>query len=295
MSVVKVSVIMSVYNDELYVSDAVKSILNQTYEDFEFIIINDGSTDNSFEILNNYANEDDRIILINQDNMGLTKSLNKAIALSKNNFIARMDSDDISLPNRLEKQVVFLKENTEYALVGTNVIKIDTVGGVIEINKTKYKDSDIRKTFRTRNCIAHGSVMLNKSLCGNILKYDETFKYAQDYRLWADVSLMYKVANLKESLYQLRIHIQSISKNKVEEQSKYAGIVAYEYDTKSKIINYLEEIENNSLLRRKIGMILLLNMESKLARKYFTSIHPFYYMTFLLEYIDIKKIKKWFK
>ena len=161
MSSPAISVIMSVYNDEKYLAKSIESILNQTYSDFEFIIINDGSTDKSMEIIDRYKNEDKRVVVVNQENMGLTKSLNKAIKLSKGKYIARMDSDDISVSNRLEKQIEFLKHNKDYALVGTNIVKINISDNELEINRTKYGYEDIVDTFKTRNCIAHGSVMVN--------------------------------------------------------------------------------------------------------------------------------------
>ena len=133
-----ISVIMSVYNDEKYLSKAVESILNQSYKDFEFIIVNDGSTDNSFEILEKYQQDDKRVILIEQDNIGLTKSLNKAIDMACGKYIARMDSDDISLLTRFQKQIDFLEQNKDYALAGTNIAKIDISNNESEVNKTKY-------------------------------------------------------------------------------------------------------------------------------------------------------------
>ncbi|MHA1713815.1 MAG: glycosyltransferase, partial [Candidatus Ranarchaeia archaeon] len=126
----KVSVIMSVYNAEKHVKKAIDSILSQTFRDFEFIIINDGSTDRTSEILKSYA--DPRLIVVNQANRGVTQSLNKAIGMARGQYIARMDADDISLPQRLEMQVEFLEEHPEVGLVGTSVITIDEEGKTIK-------------------------------------------------------------------------------------------------------------------------------------------------------------------
>ena len=117
-----VSIVMSVYNGEQYLAIAIESILNQTFKDFEFIIINDGSTDNSLSIMQKYAQGDDRIILIDRKNLGLTKSLNEGIAIARGEFIARMDADDISFPERLSEQVKFLTAHPEIDLIGCRAV-----------------------------------------------------------------------------------------------------------------------------------------------------------------------------
>jgi len=117
-----VSIVMSVYNGEQYLAIAIESILNQTFKEFEFIIINDGSTDNSLSIMQKYAQSDDRIILIDRKNLGLTKSLNEGIAIARGEFIARMDADDISFPERLSEQVKFLTAYPEIDLIGCRAV-----------------------------------------------------------------------------------------------------------------------------------------------------------------------------
>ena len=120
-----VSVVMSVYNSEKYLPEAIESILNQTYTNFEFIIINDGSTDNSLRIIKEYANKDKRIIVISRENKGLIFSLNEGIEVSKGKYIIRMDADDISLPNRLKIQLDFMEKNKDIAICGTVAITFD--------------------------------------------------------------------------------------------------------------------------------------------------------------------------
>lgn len=290
-----VSVIMSVYNDKKYVSVAIDSILNQSFKDFEFIIINDGSTDKTLEILNDYERKDSRIVLINQENKGLTKSLNIGIKKAKGKYIARMDSDDISHPQRLQKQIEFLENNQEYGLVGTNVEKIDEKGKHIEFNTTKYSNEEIQKTLYTRNCFAHGSVMINKDLVSKDLYYDEEFKYAQDYRLWAKIAKKFKIANLREPLYKLRLHENSISKEKIELQSIYAGIVAYEFENNAKVDIFELETKTNKRLKEKIGKILLMNQQPKLAKKYFNFFSLYYFLSIVFQYINIYKLRRFFK
>ena len=127
-----VSVIMSVYNGEKYLSKAIESILNQSYRNFEFIIVDDASTDSSLEIINEYLKIDNRIIILsNNVNIGLGSSLNKAIQFSSGEFIARMDSDDISIPDRLEKQINYLLEHKNIHILGGDQIIIDERGVVI--------------------------------------------------------------------------------------------------------------------------------------------------------------------
>lgn len=291
----KLSVIMSVYNDEIYVCEAIESILNQDFKDFEFIIINDGSTDDTLNKINDYATQDNRIIVIDQSNTGLTKSLNKAIKISRGIFIARMDSDDISIKNRFSFQIKFLESNQDYALIGSNVIKIDKNGNEIEKNKTLYSYEDIYNRFKIANCIAHGSVMFNKKLLGDTLKYDEGFKYSQDYKLWTKIANKYKIANSKEYLYLLRIHNSSISKQKVEQQSIYAGIIAYEFEQKISIKKIEDAVIKNKMLRKKIGISLLMQLNPKLAKKYFSVFSVYYYISILFQYINLNKLKKFFK
>ena len=115
----KVSVVMSVCNSEPFIRDAINSILGQTFQDFEFIIINDGSTDGSLQIIQSYG--DSRIRITSQENLGLTKSLNKGIGIARGEYIARQDADDISEPSRLEKQVAVLEQNSRAVLVSSNI------------------------------------------------------------------------------------------------------------------------------------------------------------------------------
>jgi glycosyltransferase involved in cell wall biosynthesis len=280
---------MSVYNDEQYVSQAIDSVLNQTFQNFEFIIIDDGSSDNSLEIIKSY--KDARIVLVTQENMGLTKSLNKALKIARGDYIARMDSDDISHPQRFERQLLFLKSHPKHALVGSNVIKIDHDAKEIEKNFTKYSDDAIRETFKTRNCMAHGSVMMNRVLIGEALYYDESFNYAQDYQLWTTIASKHRVANLEEHLYRLRIHNASVSQKKIEEQSIYAAKVAYEFEQQVKLGEIGLEVQKNKRLRKKIGLILLMNFKPELAVHYFKWYTLYFWVAKLSLYINLKKVK----
>jgi glycosyltransferase involved in cell wall biosynthesis len=128
----KVSVVMSVYNNESYIREAVESVLNQSFKDFEFIIINDGSTDRTREILTSYT--DERIRLFDQENRGLTISLNRGLSLAKGSYIARMDGDDISDPERFAEEVRFLEQNEKIGLIGTYAHRIDEQGRIVSLS-----------------------------------------------------------------------------------------------------------------------------------------------------------------
>lgn len=219
------SVVMSVYNGEKYLRESVESILNQTFEDFEFIIIDDGSADNSFKIIEDYARSDKRIVAIkNLSNLGLSKSLNIALKNTKGDFIARMDADDISLPERLEKQVRFLKENPSYGLVGTAYIEINGNGKTIGNQRIRFLETDenIKKKIVGFNPFPHCAVMFRKEIQDSIGFYNEDFKYAQDYEFWIRIMTRYKVSNLPEALVYKRYSDNMISVNKEKAQRFYA-------------------------------------------------------------------------
>ena len=135
----RVSVVTSVYNGEAYVEECIDSILNQTFQDFEYIILNNGSTDRTLEILNRHT--DPRLHIIHQDNLGISRSLNKGISLSKSELIVRLDADDYSLPNRLEKQVTFMEQHPEISFCGSRlkelILIICTSNNIISVNNKR--------------------------------------------------------------------------------------------------------------------------------------------------------------
>lgn len=194
-----VSIIMSVFNEEKYVADAIESTLNQTYQNWEFIIINDGSIDATESIINQY--QDHRIRYFYQENMGLTKSLNKGIALSQGKYIARIDADDRSLPTRIEQQVNFLEKNKTFVLIGSYYYNVDISKMNLSISKPVISDQDCRKKFMLgRANFLHSSVMFKKEINGEIMRYDETFKHAQDARMWIHLATKGQIGILPEIL-----------------------------------------------------------------------------------------------
>lgn len=218
-----VSVIMSVYNGETYLKESIDSIIVQTFKDFEFIIINDGSTDKSEEIILDYLKKEKRIILIQQQNIGLTKSLNRGLSIAQGLFIARQDADDISLKTRLAKEVDFLNKNPEYALVGTDYNEI-TLSGTIREKSSKYfvyKDEEIKKNFIRYNPICHTSVLFRKSILKDIGMYNDKLIYSQDYEFWFRIMNKYKVANLSEVLVYRRYTKEMLSRRHDKKQLLY--------------------------------------------------------------------------
>lgn len=214
----KVTVLMSVYNGEKYLKETIKSILKQKFKDFEFLIINDGSTDKSIEIIESYS--DNRIKLINNEkNIGLTATLNKGLDLAQGEYIARIDSDDISLPIRLKKQVNFMDENPQIGVCGSWVKFFQDSSAIVKYPLTS---NEIKVEMLFENPLAHPSVIIRKDLLKqNNLYYDTEFKSAQDYELWTRASKYFDFANIPEVLLYYRWHESQVSRANFKSQDKY--------------------------------------------------------------------------
>lgn len=206
-----ISVVLPVYNCKEYIRDSVQSILQQTYKNFELIIVDDGSEDGTLDILNNF--KDKRIRLYkNKYNRGLIYSLNKALNKSKGQFIARMDADDICELNRLQKQINYLDKNKEISVVGSAVALIDNNNRV----KRKYlyplNDNLIKWSMFFSCSVCHPSVMIRSHVVKKINGYSFKAKFAEDYDLWFRlIKKKYKFSNLKDSLLKLRKHKRNVS------------------------------------------------------------------------------------
>ncbi len=208
----KVSVVMSVYNTEVFLEKAILSILNQQFKDYEFIMVDDASTDNSFEVIEKWRRVDDRIrVLRNEDRLGLTKSLNRTIAYACGEWIARQDADDISNENRLRLQLERLRKVPEIGLIGTRYQAMDRNEIPLYEMLLPLGDDQIEKWLRTTNCFCHGSVIFSKKLFNQLGGYPEKYPFSQDYALWLRFSSMTQLENLPEILYSRRIHEKSIS------------------------------------------------------------------------------------
>ena len=221
----KISVIMPVYNSEKYLVQSIDSILNQTYEDFEFIIIDDGSTDNSLSIINSY--KDNRIkVITNKNNIGISQSLNIGILNSSGDYIVRMDSDDISLLNRFEKQLGFMESNSGVSICGCNMYIIKDSK---KVSETKYcLDSSEIKTDMLfgRTPFAHPTIMMRSSFVHSCsLKYNNSAIYAEDLELYCNYCHQAKYANINKCLHIYRIHNDSVSVKYKETQKSNAKLI----------------------------------------------------------------------
>lgn len=201
----KVSVIMAVYNGEKYIADTIESILNQTLQNFEFIIVNDASTDNTESIIRTYMKNDSRIKLINNEiNSERSFSRNKGLEIARGESISIVDADDISLSEKLEKQVKFLDENQDVGFVGTSWYTIDENG--CELSFHQCPDSS-RKEAVHFTCFP--SIMVRKECLDAIGTYRAVFEPAEDYDLWLRVAEKYNIGNIKEPLFKYRVHGES--------------------------------------------------------------------------------------
>lgn len=202
----KVTVLMSVFNEERYLRISIESILNQTFADFEFVIINDGSDDSTRTILDEYENQDKRIMVIDQEHSGLAKSLNKVITVARGKYIARMDADDIAMPHRLEKQVNYLDTNPAIGILGSNAQMIDLNGKYLRQRLMPSTGLNIIWTILISNPFIHPTIMIRRDiLIENNLTYDETYTASQDYDLWTRMLKYTQGANLNEQLIEYRI------------------------------------------------------------------------------------------
>jgi len=224
----KISIVMSAYNSENYVCEAIDSILNQSFRDFEFVIINDGSTDGTQAILNEYQKSDDRVMIVDQENIGLTRSLNKGVELAGGEYIARQDADDISEPNRLQKQLHFMEANPDVAVVACLSCVFNDDGIICGSDAPKFELSGtgIKRYLRKKNLFTHGSAMIRKSCLVKTGFYREFFRYAQDYDLWLRLSEHFDLAILPEQLYRYRVTPDSASVARCRTQQRYATIAA---------------------------------------------------------------------
>ncbi|MBF0502003.1 MAG: glycosyltransferase [Candidatus Riflebacteria bacterium] len=199
-----ISVVMSVFNGANFLREAIISVLNQTYSDFEFIIIDDGSSDDSSEIIQSF--NDSRIhFFCNPCNLGLAKSLNRGIELSSGEFIARMDCDDVCIPDRFEIQVEFLKSHDDIGICGSSIYMLQNDSKRrIQVYLDKYLLSFM---LLFHNTMAHPSVMMKKVVLNDFhLRYDENMKAAQDYDFWARCAEVTNLANCPEPLLYFRVH-----------------------------------------------------------------------------------------
>lgn len=225
MKSVEISVIMSIYKEPLeWINSSINSILNQTFKDLELIIVNDNPTESKYQIyLECLISRDSRCIVINNDtNLGLTKSLNKGLEFASGNYIARIDADDIAYHDRLERQINFMKNNHRCVACGTWATLINEMGKKKGLWQVPGSYNDLRSSCLFFSPILHPSAMFKRVIDGKEVRYDETMRYAQDYALWATLICSHELRNIEEPLLFYRVSSCQISSKNNIEQSKCA-------------------------------------------------------------------------
>lgn len=223
----KVSVLMSVYNGERFLHEAVDSILNQTFTDLEFIIVDDGSTDNTWQILQEYAADEPRLLLMrNESNLGLAGSLNRGLSLARGEYIARMDADDVSLPERLAAQVAFLDESPDVGVAGSSVQVIDGDGSPGNVWRYPTTHGLILWSLCFHTSIMHPTAVFRRAVVQRVGGYDESFAQAQDRDLWQRISSFARLANLPEVYLLHRLHPISVSRIHTDIQARNSAVAS---------------------------------------------------------------------
>ena len=252
-----ISIIMSVFNGEDFLEKSIESVLNQTFAEFEFIIINDGSTDDSLEIIERFRIIDDRIKLINQENQGLAKSLNVGIKNSQGRYIARTDADDLCYESRLEKQFNFMEKNNSVDLIGSSVDVIDENGTITseKIQISKFENICIKKFFLSP--VLHVTFFGKRSFFQDHM-YRENFIYAQDYDLvLRGIDSGSIIMNMEEKLMQYRDFQKKINPNKFIYQFRISQLAI---KLSKERIKYGKEASNIDLEVKKIMSIQPFNI-----------------------------------
>jgi glycosyltransferase involved in cell wall biosynthesis len=249
-----VSVIMSVYNAELYLESAIKSILNQTYKKIEFIIVNDGSTDGSIAIIRQYMKQDSRIVLIDQENIGLTKSLNKALSVSNGQYIARQDADDESLDTRIETQLYYIRKYSFDIVTSRALKKFKAVPHSFLLNLNK------KNGLKAGNLFVHGTFFGKKTTFLSI-KYDEEYTYAQDFKFILDcIKFSHKIGYIAQPLYIINDIDTNISNQKKSKQDYFVSsslVKHFGTDRYFKVINKL----NGNILAKTVRFSIIIFLQ----------------------------------
>jgi glycosyltransferase involved in cell wall biosynthesis len=217
------SVVIAVHNGETSLPATIECLRGQTFLDYELIVIDDGSTDHTWEYLSGLEIPRFRAHR-NIANRGQTAALNQGLAMAQGRYVARHDDEDISDPKRLEKQVAFLDDHPEVALVGTQVAWIDAGGELVWQFEYPTEHQAIQERLKEKNSFAHGSVMIRREALDQVGGYREAFRLAQDYDLWLRLAEQYQVANLPETLYKMRFSAQMASVARNAEQAAYAHL-----------------------------------------------------------------------
>lgn len=240
----KVSILLPAYNGSKFISKAIESVLAQSFLDWELLIIDDGSTDNTAKIANDFSLEDRRIkYLKNENNLGLQKTLNEGILKSEGIYIARIDDDDEWIDaDKLKNQVEFLDNNREFSLVGTAMVATDENGKKLYDLKCPASDDKIRRRLLSQNCFAHSSVLFRRDLALKLGGYSENkeTRHIEDHDFWLRLGMNGKLANLPFYGIKCRIRQGSVSGKNIKEQQLKAIKLAKKY--KNSYPNYFQAL-----------------------------------------------------
>ena len=226
----KLSVVMCAYNSEQYIGAAIESILAQSYRDFEFIIVGGGfiHSDRTAELIASYQKRDSRIVVVSRY-QSHAASLNLGISLAKGEYIASMDDDDISLPERLARQVAFLDANPGVGIVGTQCLYSDEINHRQYTHATPLTDAGIRAWFVRGNPFIHGSIMVRRDVMDKVSGYDGRYAAAEDYEMMMRLAAVTRMANLPEVLYVYRIRPGSITTSRNWQIARVRELIPLRY------------------------------------------------------------------
>jgi glycosyltransferase involved in cell wall biosynthesis len=232
MESVSVSVLLPVYNGGKTLGQAIESILCQDLSDFELLIIDDCSTDNSADVIRFYASQDSRIkTIFHFQNQGLTATLNEGLNLAQSDYVARMDQDDESLPHRLRFQLDYLRDRSEIVVAGSFVYHMGAKPEYDRLVELPIENEQIKETLKQYNCLYHPSVMIRRTPILGIGGYRPEFKNAEDYDLWLRVSKIYQLANIPEPLLRYRFSVQGMTLSRKWEQLFYVYLAQAAHQT----------------------------------------------------------------
>ena len=219
----RISVLLPLYNGEAYIREAVESVLAQTWRDFELLILDDGSRDGSLAIVQEIARRDPRVRVIARENRGLTETLNELLTVARGQLIARMDADDVCLPDRFARQVAFLDANPGVVCVGGDIEMIDERGRFLTALTMPEGDEEIQRLAITGHVpISHPTVMMRAGVLSTMGGYRHEFWPAEDFDLWLRLGEVGALANLRGPVLRYRLHSESISGTNVAKQQDAA-------------------------------------------------------------------------
>ncbi len=248
----KISVIMPVYNAEKYVREAIDSILSQTFRDFEFIIIDDGSSDSSVDIVKAYHDERIRLY-VNEQNMGVAKTLNKGLELATGEYIARMDSDDISLPQRFEKQLAYLENHRNVGVLGCGTEDFGE-GIPSRFSRPNSSSAEYKVDLFFNTCVAHPAVMMRRSALGSF-RYEEKYNGLEDYVLWWRIAERHDIYSLSEVLFRYRKHKNQVTQIQAHTKEFCEKTKSFIEEKISVLDKEYSDFERDFLYRYSIGKV----------------------------------------